>query len=256
MKVSLVLLTLNEIEGMKATMPKIKNEWYDELLIIDGGSTDGSVEYARKHGYEVVQTEKGLGPAFHGAMTHATGDIIILFSPDGNSIPERIPPLIEKMKEGYDMVIVSRYLDGAKSDDDDPVTAFGNWMFTTLINFLFGSKITDSLVIYRAYKRSIIEELNIDTQTNSYQTQILLRTIKSGLRIGEIPGDEPARIGGKRKMHPIRNGIQELVRIGKEYFYTPNGAGYASTMTEFSSGREEVNKDCDFSSEDKPPRHV
>jgi glycosyltransferase involved in cell wall biosynthesis len=256
MKVSLVLLTLNEIEGMKVIMPQIKNEWYDELLIIDGGSTDGSVEYARERGYQLIQTEKGLGPAFHGAMTHATGDMIILFSPDGNSIPDRIPLLIGKMKEGYDMVIVSRYLDGAKSDDDDSVTAFGNWMFTKLINFLFGANITDSLVIYRAFNRSIIEELNIDTQSNSYQTQILLRAIKHGLRIGEISGDEPARIGGKRKMHPIRNGIQELVRIGKEYFYTPNGTGHNSTATEPASDSKDLNKDCDFESENKPPRHV
>ena len=63
------------------------------------------------------------------------------FSPDGNSIPELIPNLISKMKEDHDMVIVSRYLDDAKSDDDDIITRFGNWLFTKTIkeitNFTF-----------------------------------------------------------------------------------------------------------------------
>ena len=52
------------------------------------------------------------------------GDVLITFSSDGNSIPKLIPPLVEKMREGYDMVIVSRYKEDAKSDDDDFVTAF------------------------------------------------------------------------------------------------------------------------------------
>ena len=218
MKVTLILLTLNEIDGMRVIMPQIKKEWYDQLIIADGGSTDGTIEYAKEHGYELfVQKNKGSGAAFLEAMQRATGDIVIVFSPDGNSLPDRIPPLIEKMKEGYDLVIVSRYLDGAKSYDDDAITAFGNWMFTKMVNILFGSNITDMLVMYRAFKRDLIKELGIYTYSSSWGTEILLKAIKRGKRIGEIPGDEPPRIGGVRKMHPLRNGILELARIIKEF---------------------------------------
>ena len=165
-----------------------------------------------------MQKEKGAGAAFLESIEKATGDIVIIFSPDGNSVPEKIPELVEKMKEGYDVVIASRYYKDAKSYDDDMVTAFGNWMFTSLINLLFGSKITDSLVMYRAFKREMVKELKIDTKTPSWGTQFLVRAIKKKKKIGEIPADEPARIGGVRKMRPLKNGIIELARIGREFF--------------------------------------
>lgn len=220
MKISLVIFTLNEIDGMKVIMPQIKKEWYDELIIVDGGSTDGTIEYAKEHGYYLfVQKGKGTNAAFLESMEKATGDIVIIFSPDGNSVPERIPPLIDKMKEGYDLVIVSRYLDWAKSYDDDFVTTLGNWMFTKLINFLFSAKITDSLVMYRAFKRNLVKDLEIDTDMDSWGSQLLIRAIKRNLKIGEIPGDEPQRIGGVRKMRPLKNGFQELLVILKEAFF-------------------------------------
>ncbi len=215
---TLIIFSLNEIDGMKVIMPRIKPEWCDQLLIVDGGSTDGTIEYAEAHGYDIfVQEKKGAGAAFMEAVSRATSDIVIVFSPDGNSIPEKIPDLIHKMKEGYDIVIVSRYLDGAKSYDDDIVTAFGNWMFTRIISLLFRLKITDSLVMYRAYRRKIIAQLDISAEVVSWGTQVLARAARRKLKIGEIPGDEPPRIGGVRKMHPIKNGISELCMIIKEF---------------------------------------
>lgn len=218
-KVTLIIFTLNEIDGMKVIMPKIKKEWYDQLIIVDGGSTDGTVEYAKQNDYFVfTQQTKGAGAAFLESMAKATGDVIITFSPDGNSMPEKIPELVEKMKEGYDIVIASRYLEDAKSYDDDIITAFGNWFFTVMINFLFRINITDSLVMYRAYRRGIVEDLGINTQTVSWGSQILTRAAKSHMKIGEIPGDEPPRIGGIRKMSPLKNGISELSMIMREFF--------------------------------------
>ncbi len=204
---------------MKVIMPRIKKEWCDELIIVDGGSTDGTIEYARENGYPIfIQKEKGVGAAFKEAMEKATGDIVIIFSPDGNSVPEKIPELIEKMKSGYDIIIVSRYLDGAKSYDDDVITAFGNWFFTNLMNFLFGSKFTDVFVMFRAYKRDSIKMLNIDTKNCSWGSLILIRATRKKFKIGEIPGDEPPRIGGNRKMSPLKNGYRELFAFLKEFF--------------------------------------
>ena len=217
MKISLIVFTLNEIDGMRAIMPRIKKEWYDELIIVDGGSIDGTIEYAKEHGYNIfVQKGRDTGAAFWESFEKVTGDTIIIFCPDGNSIPEKIPEMVEKYKEGYDMVTVSRYLDGAKSYDDDWITAFGNRMFTGIINCLFNARVTDALGIYRIFNKQIIYKLNIDTYTPSWGTQILLRAIKRGLKIAEIPGDEPKRIGGKRKMRPVKNGFYELKMIISE----------------------------------------
>src|SRR5262245_17569345 len=99
MTVTLLVPTLNEIEGMRVIMPRVRREWCDQILFVDGRSTDGTVEYAREHGYEVVvQRQKGIRFAYIEAIPHVRGEVVITFSPDGNSIPDLIPALIEKMR--------------------------------------------------------------------------------------------------------------------------------------------------------------
>lgn len=219
MKVTLLIPTLNEIDGMREIMPRIKNEWVDQVIVVDGGSVDGTVEYAKEHGYFVLlQKTKGLCNAYREALDFATGDIVITFTPDGNSLPELIPPLIEKMKEGYDMVIVSRYLNGAKSYDDDAITRFGNWMFTSMINILFGSHYTDTLVGFRAWKKDLFKLAKGNTKLESFEPYSAIICAKLKLRVAEIPGDEPKRIGGIRKMRPFINGLQVLRIILKQVF--------------------------------------
>lgn len=231
MKITLLIFTLNEIEGLEVIMPRIKKEWYDQLIIVDGNSTDGTLEYARRQGYQViVQKRKGIRHAYIEAFPHVTGDVVITFSPDGNSIPELIPLLVQKMKEGYDMVIASRYAKGARSEDDDTLTAFGNWMFTKIINLLYGGNYTDAMVIYRAYKTELFAALDLHKEEN-YAPERILRTVigvepllsvrcaKRKLRVAEIPGDEPPRIGGERKLLPFRWGASYLLQIIRELFF-------------------------------------
>lgn len=232
MKVTLLIPTLNEIEGMKAIMPKIKKEWVDQIFVVDGGSTDGTIEYAKECGCQVyVQKKKGLRHAYREALEYTEGDIVITFSPDGNSIPELILPLISKMKEGYDMVIVSRYAKGAKSYDDDRVTAFGNQMFTRTINFLFGAKYTDTMVMFRAWKKKAFYDLDMH-RDESYALEekifntivgveplLAIRAAKRRLKCAEIPGDEPPRMGGERKLQIVRWGSAYLFEIFRELFF-------------------------------------
>ncbi len=231
MKVTLLVPTLNEITGMKTIMPLIKREWYDQLLIVDGQSTDGTIEYAQKMGYPlVIQKQKGMRHAYMEALPHVTGDVILTFSPDGNSIPELIPACIAKLKEGYDMVIVSRYAQGAKSYDDDAVTGFGNKLFTTTINLLHGAHYTDAMVIYRAYKRSLIYDLDLDKDISfekeerlfntkiSWEPLLSVRAAKRKLKVAEIPGDEPARSGGERKLQVLRWGAAYMFEVIREVF--------------------------------------
>lgn len=231
MKTSLIIPTLNELGGMKVIMPRIKKEWYDQLIVIDGGSTDGTVEYARENGYFVyVQKEKGLRQGLREILDMITGDIMITFSPDGNCIPELIPSLIEEMEKGYDMVIVSRYKGKAVSHDDDAITKFGNWMFTAMINILFGGHYTDALGIYRAYKLDIVKKFEIDKDARvlhiaeragiliGWEPKLSIRCAKRKARVLEIPGDEPTRIYGTRKMKPFRSGSIMLIQILYEIF--------------------------------------
>lgn len=213
MRTTLLIPTVNEIEGMKAVMPRVDPAWVDEILVVDGGSRDGTVEYALEHGYRVHhQRSRGISYAYEEGIGAATGDMLIAFSPDGNSLPELIPGLIAKMREGYDMVIVSRYLDGAKSEDDDLVTAFGNRLFTGAINLCFGGRYTDSLVLFRAWRKDLIRSIPQGYPRAGIETLLSIRCAKKRLKTAEIPGDEPRRIGGKRKMKPFLNGV-DIIRL-------------------------------------------
>ncbi len=228
MKTTLFVLTYNEIEGIKAIMPRIKKEWVDEIIVVDGGSTDGTLEYAKEQGYVTyVQKKKGIRHAYIEGIPLVKTDYIISFSPDGNSVPEAIPNLIKKIEEGNDMVIASRYLEHAKSHDDDFVTRFGNWLFTKLINVFHGSNYTDALVIYRIYKKSLFYELKMDTEesynmekwfftTMGIEPLLSIRCAKYKKKYTEIPEDEPERIGGERKLQIIRWGATYLIQIIKE----------------------------------------
>ena len=231
MKTTLLVLTLNELRGMQAIMPQVKRDWCDQIIILDGGSTDGTIEWAREQGYEVyVQKRLGFRHAYNEVLPYVTGDVIITFSPDGNSIPELIPVLIEKMKEGYDMVIVSRYLGSAKSEDDDVVTGFGNWLFTKTVNLLHGGHYTDAMVIYRAYKKQIVYDLELNHDEGyalaeklfrtriSWEPLLSVRAAKRKLKIAEIPGDEPPRIGGERKLKILKWGAAYYFQFLREVF--------------------------------------
>lgn len=221
MKVTLLVPTMNEIGGMKVIMPQIHRNWVDEILVVDGGN-DGTFEYAVEHGYRVLkQKSKGLVGAYREGVAAAIGDAIITFSPDGNSLPALIPLLVAKLHEGgYDMVVASRYLPGAKSEDDDVVTAFGNWMFTKMINVAFSAKYTDTLCMFRIWRKDVFyRSIKMRTELSGLEPNLCIKAAKLKLKVAEIAGDEPARIGGIRKMSPLLNGTGILITIMLEFFF-------------------------------------
>jgi glycosyltransferase involved in cell wall biosynthesis len=235
MTTTLLVMTLNEIQGMAAIMPRVDRAWLDQIIVVDGGSTDGTIEWAREQGYEVyVQKQRGFRHAYVEVWPQVTGDVVITFSPDGNSVPELIPQLISTMRQGFDMVIASRYLGDATSEDDDRVTAFGNWLFTRTANVLHGGRYTDVMVIYRAYRKALAHELGLDREDAyalperlfrtkiSWEPLLSVRAAKAKLKVREIPGDEPPRIGGKRKLQVVQWGAAYYFQFIRElWFWRP-----------------------------------
>jgi len=232
---TLLVMTLNEIDGMRQIMPRVRKEWVDQILVLDGGSTDGTIEWAREQGYEVyVQKESGFRNAYREAWHLLRGEAVIFFTPDGNSIPEAIPELIEKLGTEYDMVIASRYLENAKSKDDDPITGFGNWLFRTMINLFLNRpgqpRMRDPMVMYRIVLRELPGKLGIDRDEPFERWERWLRTrsdwiplmsmraLRCGIRWTEIPVDEPPRIGGSRKLQVFRWGAVYLLQLFSEWW--------------------------------------
>ncbi len=221
---TLLLPMLNEIEAARAIVPQIRREWVDEIIVIDGGSTDGTVEYVQSQGLKVhSQTSRGYGQGMLQGLQLAKGDFVIEFTPDGNALPEDIPRIVNKMQEGYDLVIASRYLGGTTSDDDDWLTARGNWLFTTGVNILFRANYTDVLVGFRAFRRDRALRMGFDTPGLSWPCQSSIRFARAGLKVTEISAREPARIGGIRKMRPFKTGWEICTLIVRDFFtFWPN----------------------------------
>ena len=218
MSIAIIILTLNEIDGVRAILPKIKKEWADEIVVIDGGSTDGTIEECKKMGFQVIdQKNRGHGGGILTGVECTKSDVIIIFGPDGNHEPNEILQLSKKMDEGYDQVVISRFGKGSENLDAGLIDGFGNKMFTFIANIIFNGNMTDTLNESRSITRKAFEELKFDAMQLDSTFQMSIRGMKRKQKIIEIVGNEGRRIGGKRKMKPFQTGCRLIKRILVEW---------------------------------------
>lgn len=221
-KKTLVILTLNEIEGVKAIYPGIPLDKADEVVVIDGGSEDGTMEFFMEKGLPVfIQEIRGRGEAFRLASKVSKGGHLLFFSPDGNEDPRDIPRLFALLDEGYDMAVCSRFLSGARNDEAGkllPLRAWANRIFTVLADIFFRGNMTDTINGYRAVKKDKFISLNLDAEGFAIEYQMSIRAMKLGLRIAEIPTVEGDRIGGKSTAYSIPTGLKVLKIFLREIF--------------------------------------
>ncbi len=235
-KVTIIAPVLNEVTGVRTILPMVNKDWYDQLIVLDGKSTDGTIEWCRDNYYEVfVQHKDGLWNAYYELFKSniVIGDVIVLFSPDGNSIPWLIPELCKKISDGYDMVIAARYKDRAKSYDDTKLTRIGNFILNQTINLVTGYKYRyiDSMVMMRAFKKELVYELNMlndvtsmykflqrYSSMTSWEPALSIRCSNHNFKIAEIAGDEPPRTNGGRRQSPIKQGAMLATQILYEGF--------------------------------------
>lgn len=213
MNISLVFLTLNEIVGSKALYENIPLNAFDESLVIDGGSTDGTKEFFHKKRIPVyVQEVKGRGEAFRIAFEKAKGDALIFFSPDGNEDPKDIPKFKSFLDKGYDIVIATRMVKGARNEEDDQILRWRKWAnksFTLMANLTWnkGLFITDTINGFRAITRKAWQELALDGQGYTIEYQSCIRAFKRGLKIAEFPTTEGSRIDDRGGSPSIKTGL-------------------------------------------------
>lgn len=217
---SLIILTRNEIEGLRAIIRKIPFEAVDEFFAVDYNSTDGTVEFFKKHQIEVVkQTKPGRGRAFEMGLKRARGKYLVFFSPDGNENPADIPRLISLLKSGNDLVIASRFMKGSRNEESNKLFKFralANRMFTLAVKILWGGKTTDTINGYRGIKKSVLEYLNLDATGFAIEYQMTIRALKLKMKIAEIPTIEGNRIGGNSTSYAIPTGFKFIYYLLRE----------------------------------------
>jgi len=200
MKKTLVMYTMNEIEGVKGIFEKIPIDLFDQFIVMDNHSNDGTVEFLEEHDVNVIQQKNpGRTNALIEAIEHASGDIIVNLSSDGNENPEDIPKILEKFEEGYEMVTASRFLPESKVDVEDDklrIRVFGNKICAILVNLCWGTNVTDTTNALRGFTKSCYKRAKLNTFGYTENFQLTIRCGKLKIKTAEIPTQELPRIGG------------------------------------------------------------
>lgn len=218
--ISVVIPTLNEVSNIKHVFPYIP-ELIDEIVVVDGGSTDGTIEEIlkfRKDAKIIIDKTPGKGVALRVGFKAATGDLIVMMDADGSQDPKEIPKFIEPILNGYDVSKGSRMVKGGGSTDITLFRRFGNKMFVTMVNTLYGSNFTDLCYGYLAFKKDAISKMNCKSDGFEIETEQSIRMAKTKLKIKEVPSFEAARINGEGRLHSFRDGWRILKVIIGEYF--------------------------------------
>lgn len=203
-KITIVIPTLNEEETIAYIIERCK-PYAGEILVVDGHSSDRTVAIASDLNVTVLKDNgKGKGAAIRQALSVASGDIVVFIDADGSHDPKDIPLLIEPIANGdADHVTGSRILGGSSElfgGFDEFLRLAGSSFITECINWRFKTKLSDSQNGFRAIKKEVALKLNLKENITTIEQEMVMRTLKCGFRMAEIPSHEQKRFVGHSKI--------------------------------------------------------
>ncbi|MFC7534383.1 glycosyltransferase family 2 protein [Actinoplanes sp. GCM10030250] len=225
--------TLNEERNLPHVFAKLPST-IDEVIIVDGGSVDRTVEVARQLRPDAVivqQTRIGKGNALACGFAACTGDIIVMIDADGSTDPAEIPLFVNKLINGDHFVKGSRFSHGGHSHDITKLRKLGNDGLNMVVNVLFRTHFTDLCYGYNAFWRSVVPALDLPDirlprpadgsklwgDGFEIETMINIRAVAEKLKVGEVGSTEHERIFGESNLNTFRDGFRVLRTIFSEF---------------------------------------
>jgi dolichol-phosphate mannosyltransferase len=204
MRVSAVVPTRNEADGI-ATIVEQLQSFVDEVLVVDGHSTDGTREVAKEAGASVLlDNNKGKGDAYWVGILNARGDIIVFMDGDGSHRVEDIPLLVKPISDDTaDLVVASRHKGGSdewEGDIDTWLRAIGSGVLSIVINKRWGTSLTDVLNGFRAARRESALTAGLHAYGFDVEQHMIVQFLKHGFRVTEVGSHEECRKWGNSKL--------------------------------------------------------
>jgi glycosyltransferase involved in cell wall biosynthesis len=229
--VSVIIPALNEARNLPHVMARLPE--VDEVILVDGGSSDDTVVVARRlmPGIRVVtQNRRGKGNALACGFAAATGDILVMIDADGSTDPKEIPSFIAALRAGADFAKGSRFRGSGGSADITRLRRLGNRCLSLLVNVLFRTRFSDLCYGYNAFWSRHLDVFGLDSTSPpsgrdgrlwgdgfEIETLLNLRAARGRLRIVEVASFEQARIHGESNLNAMTDGVRVLRTIAREW---------------------------------------
>lgn len=214
-RISIILPAKNESTGLQRTLPALKAAYPEaEIIVVDDGSTDGTADVARSHGAIALSSpySMGNGAAIKRGARAASGDILVFMDADGQHNADYILPLLQKLAEGYDMVVGARDGNGQANLHRGLANAFYN----RLASHMTGHPIADLTSGFRAVRAVRFREfLHLLPNGFSYPTTSTMAFFRSAYPVAYVPIPVAKRVGTNSHIRPVKDGIRFLLIIFK-----------------------------------------
>lgn len=202
MQIFVIIPALNEADCINGVVREALQQKVTRVIVVDNGSTDTTAQEAHAAGALVIsETRRGYGYACAAGVRAAReADVLVFMDADGSFVASEMALLIEPIQQARaDLVLGSRALESFASGVMPPQQRFGNTLAAFLVRALYKIQISD-LGPYRAVRRDVIEQLNMQEMTYGYPTEMIVKAARLGKRIVQVPVSYHARRAGESKV--------------------------------------------------------
>jgi len=221
----LCLMVWNELEGCQKDIPRLPFDHFDDVFAVEGGSTDGTVEYLRQLGVRLVrQTKRGYNWAYITGFENCNCDALVFYHPKGTIDPQSVLQFRRFFDEGAHLVVASRNISGGRNEEDGKLLKPRKWfvsamaLLCALVWRREGEFVHDVLHGYRGMTRAAFWAIDPLSDGLSMDLQMVVRCYRAKLMRSEFPVRENSRTAGETHFRALPTGWKLLKYLWRELF--------------------------------------